>query len=91
VARLIDDCCRSDPKDRVADMPAVIERIDLARTILSSRTSEAEARDAEPHVEPISDHHEEVHAVGYDPVAVGLGLRPDGAKAIDFDDSTQGR
>jgi hypothetical protein len=83
---LIDDCCRTDPKDRVKDMPAVIERIDLARTILSSRTSDAGPR-VEPEDEPISDHHEEVHAVGYDPVAEGLGLTPD-EDVVRLDDST---
>jgi len=88
LTRLIDDCCRTDPKERVADMAAVIERIDLARTILSSRTPEANPH-VEPHDEPFSDHHEEVHAVEYDPVAEALGLRPDGAKAIDPDDSTR--
>jgi len=89
VTRLIDDCCRNEPKDRVADMPAVIERIDLARTILSSRTS-----DAEPQVELLdeshSDHSKEMHVVGDDPVAEGLGLKPDGYRAIDFDDSRPG-
>jgi serine/threonine-protein kinase len=37
VARLINDCCQADPGARIADMPALIERIDLARTIVSKR------------------------------------------------------
>ncbi len=37
VARLINDCCQTDPHDRLPDMPAVIRRIELARTILSKR------------------------------------------------------
>lgn len=35
VARFIDDCCQSDPDDRIEDMPALIERVKLARTILT--------------------------------------------------------
>ena len=92
VTRLIEDCCRAEPKERLADMPAVIERIELARTILSSRTSEAEAGVAEARVEAEEEtpfeHSKEVHAAGFDPVAEALGLKPDGFKAIDFDDST---
>lgn len=76
VARLIDDCCRTDPKDRVTDMPAVIERIDMARTILSSRTN-----GAEPHVELEDELDPDVFSeggfTGFDPVADGLGLMPD--------------
>ena len=35
VSRLIADCCKPNPADRIADMPALIERIDLARTVMS--------------------------------------------------------
>jgi serine/threonine protein kinase len=37
VNRLIDDCCRWRPEDRIQDMPAVIERIRLARAILAKQ------------------------------------------------------
>lgn len=40
VARLIEDCCQYDPDDRIKDMPALIKRIDLARTILNKRSAE---------------------------------------------------
>src|SRR3990172_5043263 len=86
VTRLIDDCCRTDPKERVKDMPGVIERIDLARTILASRSSEAETQ-VELRDELSSDHLEEVHVVGYDPVAEALGLKPDADHTIELDDS----
>jgi len=86
VTRLIDDCCRTEPKDRVKDMPGVIERIELARTILASRSSETEPQVALHH-EPIPDHHEEAPVAGYDPVAEALGLKPDAAKATSLDDS----
>ena len=35
VSRMIDDCCEQEPQDRIADMSAVLERIDMARTILA--------------------------------------------------------
>ena len=34
VMRMIEDCCRPEPVDRIADMRAVINRIDLTQTIL---------------------------------------------------------
>lgn len=37
VARLIDECCQVEPADRIADMPAVIERINLAIAILQKQ------------------------------------------------------
>ena len=82
---MIDDCCRTDPKDRVKDMPAVIERIDLARTILSSRTSEAEPV-VEPEDELAAEELQAELSVGYDPVAEGLGLTPD-EDVVRLDDS----
>lgn len=35
VSRIVDDCCEQDPQDRISDMSAVLERIDMARTILA--------------------------------------------------------
>ncbi len=42
VSRLIEDCCRVKPEDRLSDMGAVLERLRLARTILA-RQAEASA------------------------------------------------
>lgn len=39
VTRLIDDCCQANPQHRLSGMPAVIERIALARTLLARETS----------------------------------------------------
>jgi serine/threonine-protein kinase len=39
VARLMDDCCQSKPQDRLPDMPALIERLELARTILARHSA----------------------------------------------------
>ena len=41
VSRLIESCCQPDPDDRIESMSSLIERIDLARTILSKRTADA--------------------------------------------------
>jgi len=38
VARLVDDCCQSYPADRIFDMPSLIERINLAQTILEKQS-----------------------------------------------------
>ncbi len=35
VSRLIDDCCQTNPASRLSGMPAIIERIALARTMLA--------------------------------------------------------
>lgn len=37
LSRLIDDCCRASPSDRIADMPALTERLELARIILAKQ------------------------------------------------------
>lgn len=41
IGRLIDDCCRSSPTERLRDMNAVIERIDLVRTSLARQQQAA--------------------------------------------------
>ena len=48
VARLIDDCCQSDPADRIFDMPTLIERISLAQIILARLNSKGREIDLEP-------------------------------------------
>ncbi len=45
VTRLIDGCCQYDPASRIPDMPTLIERIDLARTIVAKRPTNAAALD----------------------------------------------
>lgn len=42
VSRLIDDCCQIHPDHRVADMPSVVERINLAIAILSKQQPQEE-------------------------------------------------
>ncbi len=37
LARLIQDCCQYDPADRIQSMSALIQRLDLARVIVSKR------------------------------------------------------
>lgn len=51
IGRFIDDCCRSSPTDRLRDMTAIIERIDLVRTSLAKQQQNAAAT---PSVSPDS-------------------------------------
>ncbi len=79
VTRLIDDCCHPDPSSRIADMPAVIQRIELARTILASRP--------EPEPSPPSEAQPEARELERsavaDPVADALGLADDDSTDVD--------
>ncbi len=73
ISRLIDDCCQSEPAARIADMPGLIERIELARVILASRP-ESESATVLPEEAPRTAWTTEPQDVGIDPVAEGLGL-----------------
>ncbi len=42
ILRFIEDCCREDPMDRLSDMRAVINRIDLSQTILEHQAANRE-------------------------------------------------
>ncbi len=44
VLRLIEDCCKDEPVDRLADMRAVIHRVDLTLTILEHQAASAKAK-----------------------------------------------
>ncbi len=46
VTRLIEDCCKDEPVERLADMRAVINRIDLTKTILEHQAASAERAEA---------------------------------------------
>lgn len=48
VIRLIDDCCRDEPVDRLGDMRAVMNRIDLTQTILEHRAARAAQESDDP-------------------------------------------
>lgn len=41
ITRMINDCCHTDPAARIPDMPAIRERIALARVIISRKTDES--------------------------------------------------
>ncbi len=41
VMKLVQDCCREDPMERIADMRAIINRIDLTQTILERQSGAA--------------------------------------------------
>jgi serine/threonine-protein kinase len=43
ITRMINDCCQSDPAARIFDMPAVRERISLARAIVARKSEDIAA------------------------------------------------
>lgn len=48
ITRMISDCCQYDPAARIPDMPAVRERIALARVIIAKRSEDAPVASAGP-------------------------------------------
>jgi serine/threonine-protein kinase len=69
VARLIEDCCEPDPDDRIQDLLTVIERIELARTIVTKPPStgasaevDGDEEDAWYDEEDATAHHEPQHS-----------------------------
>ncbi|MDO8630454.1 MAG: serine/threonine-protein kinase [Phycisphaerales bacterium] len=76
VLRLIDDCCRPDPAERIADMPTLIERIALARTIIAKKSADEDAP-----VTIVNDHAEDEDDWSEDDnlaaIVEGLGLSDD--------------
>lgn len=43
LARLIEDCCKNDPADRISDMSSLMERIKLAQAILNKKAANSQA------------------------------------------------
>jgi serine/threonine-protein kinase len=56
ITRLLDDCCQADPADRIVDMPKLIERIDLAGTIIAKRRAETDSTDLIDEEASYEDH-----------------------------------
>lgn len=85
VTRLIEDCCHEDPAKRVRDMPTLIERIGLAQTIVTKKSTrvvtgptekeEIEEEETQPTRDSLFDTIMEDFAVG-----------PEGDDPIDIDD-----
>lgn len=77
VSRLIDDCCRYDPIERISDMPTLIERIALARTIIAKKSADEGA----PAATMVNDHADDEDDWGEDDnlaaIVEGLGLSDD--------------
>ncbi len=86
VTRLIDDCCRIDPADRIADMATLIERISLARAIIAKKSADDGHQAAE------LPEHDEMEALGDErgedlaAIVEGLGLADDQDEPFDFGD-----
>lgn len=73
IVRLIDDCCRNDPDHRIADMPALIERIELARTIVATLQPETEPSLAMAETHDL-DEGDPDRTDGFDAIKEALGL-----------------
>jgi serine/threonine-protein kinase len=96
VARLIDDCCQASPADRIYDMPTVIERINLAETILSKRSTreisiedevEVGRREATSLDDTLSDTIAQEFGCALEDDSVDLVVEDD---SVDLDDSGSG-
>ena len=85
MSRLIDDCCRQDPAERIADMPTLIERIALARTIIAKKSADesAPATIVDDHVDDEDDWGEDDNLAA---IVEGLGLSDDDDEPIDIGD-----
>jgi len=94
VARLIDDCCKASPADRIADMPALAERFSLAQTILNKQLASAAPLGTGAvtgHLyEP--EHDDDAHADDHradrllDAIEEELGLKNSDDGSVDFSD-----
>ena len=80
VARLIDDCCQYNPAQRLPDMLAFMERLRLARTILSKRLREAESPS------PVEDFGDDETESPEDMILEELGLTGDVDDSVDLED-----
>ncbi len=79
VTRLIADCCQFKQDDRIDDMPNLIQRLELARTIVERHAAKPnEASDS--HEEELSEEDDEdSRDFSFDDIADELGLEPDDA------------
>jgi serine/threonine-protein kinase len=82
VARLIDDCCQYKPAARLPDMPALIERIRLARTILAKQaigSADLDDAFAEEDFDPDEDPRS-------DSAVEAFGLSDEADDSVDLED-----
>lgn len=81
VARLIGDCCKSKQDDRINDMPSLVKRIELARTIVLRHTDKtgepAHVPDEAERVAELVEADEDSRDFSFDAIAEELGLEPD--------------
>ena len=90
MSRLIDDCCRQDPAERIAEMPTLIERIALARTIIAKKSADegAPATIVDDPADDEDDWGEDDWGEDDNLAAIveGLGLSDDDDEPIDIGD-----
>ncbi len=82
VARLINDTCRYNAVDRLPDMPAVMERLNLARTILAKQAHAPGCPDDGYGREVTETSADRLH----DPVLEELGLAGDREDSVDLEE-----
>ena len=89
VARLIDDCCRHEPGERIPDMATLIERIGLARTIVA-RQSTDEISPTSLVDEDVEDDDVWEERDNLAAIVEGLGLSDNEDEPIDFGEAENG-
>ena len=83
VARLIEDCIKDNPDERISDMPRLNERLQMARTILVKQgAGGASTPSAERHV----DHEEATHEDLAETILEDLGLDGDRDDSVDLEE-----
>ncbi len=89
ITRLINDCCQSDPADRIRDMPSLIDRINLVQTVISRQAAQGDIIDDDPDYD-LEEEREAAHGVLIegaldDAVAEALDLDGDDDGSVDIE------
>lgn len=77
LARLIDECCKTAPEERIADMPTLIERIGLARAILAKQSGQDEVLLDDATVPRVAEDSKDTRDDLDDSMAAEFGLLDD--------------
>jgi len=85
VIRLIADCCRFDPDERIADMSALTQRFELARTIVDKQSKVDPASTVSEAVTQDDDVDEDDRDSSFEEIADELGLGVDHTEAAQAD------
>lgn len=83
VARLIEDCIKENPDDRIPDMPRLTERLHMARTILVKQGGSGAST---PSVKRHVDHEVAAHEDLTETILEDLGLDGDQDDSVDLEE-----